>query len=110
MGFEDCDLPNCPVCRAHRDATRIYKTWGAVMDSSELEKEAQAQAIKQPAHYTRSPIEPLQVIEAWGLGFLDGNAIKYLCRFQWKGDPVGDLKKAIRYLELKIEQIERKGL
>lgn len=54
-------------------------------------------------HYQRSPgPQPWDVIVAWGLGFLDGNALKYLARWRHKGG-VTDLKKARHYLEKLIE-------
>jgi len=58
--------------------------------------------INHPGHYTYSEIEPIDVIEAWGLGFHAGNALKYLARAGHKGGPgteVRDIKKAIWYLE-----------
>jgi hypothetical protein len=35
-----------------------------------------------------------------------GNAIKYIWRREHKGDLLGDLKKAIYYLNLEIEMLE----
>ena len=64
--------------------------------------------VNHPPHYTHGKIEPIDVIEDWKLGFCDGNALKYIARWQHKGDPIGDLKKARRYLEILIGQLERK--
>ena len=55
--------------------------------------------IDYPPHYTYSEIEPLDVIEAWRLGYHLGNVVKYLARHQRKGTPLEDLKKARFYLD-----------
>jgi len=65
--------------------------------------------INHPTHYTYSEVEPINVIEAWGLGFHLGNSVKYIAR-AGKKDPaktIEDLKKASWYLTRYIESIER---
>jgi hypothetical protein len=54
------------------------------------------------SHYKKVKIEPWDYITANGLGFLEGNAIKYLTRFRSKNG-VEDLKKARHYLDKLIE-------
>lgn len=63
--------------------------------------------VSNPAHYTRSPIEPIAVIEAWGLGFHLGNAVKYIARAGFKAgaQPADDLAKAVWYLERARENL-----
>lgn len=63
--------------------------------------------INQPAHYTFSDIEPLKVIEAWGLCYHLGQVIKYVSRHAHKEDALKDLKKARFYLDRKIELMEQ---
>jgi hypothetical protein len=55
-----------------------------------------AEAVDHPAHYggANNPYEAIRVIEAWGLGFCLGNALKYICRAGRKGEAIEDLKKA----------------
>ena len=53
-------------------------------------------------HYKNKPIEPWDYIEANGIGFLDGNAIKYLTRWRDKNG-IEDLKKARHYVDKLIE-------
>lgn len=53
-------------------------------------------------HYKNKPIEPWDYIAANGIGFLDGNAIKYLTRWREKNG-IEDLKKARHYIEKLIE-------
>ena len=64
-------------------------------------------SVTAPAHYTRGGIECIDVIEALGLGFHLGNALKYLWRAGHKGDALEDLRKARWYLEREIARLER---
>ena len=60
-------------------------------------------AVDHPAHYRADTgIEVIDVIEAWGLGFSLGNAVKYIARAGLKGDAVEDLEKARWYIEREI--------
>jgi uncharacterized protein DUF3310 len=63
-------------------------------------------SINHPAHYTFSAIEPIDVIEAWELGFHLGNAVKYIARAGRKGDRLEDLKKARWYLDREIGRMD----
>jgi hypothetical protein len=45
-------------------------------------------------HYQKKEIQPWDVIIAWELGFLDGNALKYIARWRDKGG-LQDIRKAI---------------
>lgn len=56
------------------------------------------------AHYTVSEIQPIDVIEAWNLGFRLGNTVKYIARAEYKGAPLEDLEKALWYLEREVEK------
>lgn len=62
--------------------------------------------INHPPHYTHSSIEPIDVIESWGLGFHLGNALKYIARAGHKDDLVRDLQKARWYIERAIAAFE----
>ena len=54
-----------------------------------------------------NPYEAVKVIEAWGLGFCLGNALKYICRAGLKEtNPVPDLQKAAWYLNRAIDNWE----
>ena len=50
-------------------------------------------------HYKDMAIEPSEFIHRNGIGWLEGNAIKYTCRHAMKGG-AQDIDKAIHYLEL----------
>jgi rRNA processing protein Krr1/Pno1 len=66
-----------------------------------------AEAVNHPPHYqSASGIEAIDVIEAFGLGFHRGNAVKYLLRAGRKGDTLTDLKKAAWYLSREIDRLQ----
>jgi hypothetical protein len=54
-------------------------------------------------HYKKMVIQPIEFISANKLGFCEGSAIKYICRWKDKGGVV-DLEKAIHYLEMLIDE------
>lgn len=64
--------------------------------------------VDHPAHYggADDPYEAIKVIEAWGLGFHLGNAVKYISRAGRKdrSRTVEDLEKARWYLDRHIER------
>lgn len=60
-----------------------------------------------PQHYKGLDPEPIDVIEAWGLGFALGNVVKYVARADHKGDAIGDLKKAKFYIERELATREK---
>jgi hypothetical protein len=53
-------------------------------------------------HYKRQPIQPWDYIAANGLGFFEGNVVKYVSRWKTKAG-VEDLRKARHYLDKLIE-------
>lgn len=57
------------------------------------------------SHY-QLPIQPIEYILANGLGYCEANVVKYVSRWRNKGG-IQDLKKAIHYLEMLIEQEEK---
>jgi len=54
------------------------------------------------SHYRDCTIQPSEFIYKNRLSWLEGNAIKYLCRHHAKGGRQ-DLEKSIHYIELLIE-------
>lgn len=61
--------------------------------------------VRQQKHYTQFAIQPMTFIGLNKIGFLEGNVIKYVCRYKEKNG-VEDLKKALHYLECLIEREE----
>lgn len=70
------------------------------------------ESVNHPAHYggAENPYEAIKVIEAWGLDFSLGNAVKYISRAgkKAKDKTVEDLKKAAWYLKRAIERLDGK--
>ena len=66
--------------------------------------------VNHPQHYggENNPYEAIKVIEAWDLDFHLGNTVKYISRAGKKGTDkeLQDLKKALWYLERKIQNIK----
>lgn len=63
-------------------------------------------------HYTKQAIQPITYIWANGLGFSEGNVVKYVTRWKDKGG-IKDLEKARHHIALLIEHAkeqEAKGV
>ena len=55
------------------------------------------------SHYLKFKIQPSEFANKNNLPFAEGNAIKYICRHQHKGE-VQDLEKAKHYIDMIIER------
>lgn len=102
----DLEATEAPGHKALADyAVADVKATQAIFESA-VKKEA----VKHPAHYGGgdNPYEAIKVIEAWGLGFNLGNALKYLARAGKKGNKVEDLNKLIQYVQFEIAKEEAK--
>ena len=68
--------------------------------------------VNHPGHYggEMNPYEAIKVIDAWGLGFSLGNAVKYISRAGKKNKEkeIEDLEKSIWYIRHHIETLENK--
>lgn len=53
-------------------------------------------------HYKTLAIQPVEFIYANGIGYFEGNVIKYVTRWRQKNG-IADLEKAKHYIELLIE-------
>lgn len=66
-----------------------------------------ADLVNQPPHYKAGDVECIEAIEAvLGDGYkyyLQGSIIKYIWRYEHKGNPEQDLRKADWYLERLID-------
>ena len=63
--------------------------------------------VEHPAHYNQGKYEVIDVICDWGLGFIEGNVLKYIARSEHKANKLEDLKKARWYLNYMIENLEK---
>lgn len=68
-------------------------------------KERELERIGHKAHYNKSNIEAIDVIEDWDLNFGLGNVIKYIAKSDHKGSKRDDLEKAIFYLNRELDKI-----
>ena len=92
----------------------VYKDSVTNVTSTRLKKlaiemiEKPSDVVNNPAHYTDGGIETIDYIEAKGLGYHLGNAVKYISRAGKKGTNQGleDLRKAQWYLARAIEKNE----
>ncbi len=92
----------------------VYKDSVTNVTSTRLRKlaiemiEKPSDVVNNPAHYTDGGIETIDYIEAKGLGYHLGNAVKYISRAGKKGTNQGleDLRKAQWYLARAIEKNE----
>lgn len=57
-------------------------------------------------HYKDCAIQPAEFIHRNGIGYMEGNIIKYVARWR-KKNGVEDLKKAQHYLALLIEMEQK---
>tara|TARA_B100000745_G_scaffold262655_1_gene186874 strand:- start:649 stop:873 length:225 start_codon:yes stop_codon:yes gene_type:complete len=55
-------------------------------------------------HYRMLDIEPIDYIMSNNLDFCSANIVKYASRWRFKGDPIGDLRKVVRYAEILINK------
>ena len=58
------------------------------------------------SHYKQMAIQPVEYIHANGLGYFEGNVLKYITRWRVKNG-IEDLKKARHYIDLLIEMESR---
>lgn len=65
-------------------------------------------------HYKSMKIQPIIFITENNLSFLQGNAIKYICRYNTKNvkkdDKIFDLEKAKHYIDLMIALIPENNI
>ena|SRR3990167_2913590 len=88
------------------DKQRIWPQVKDYMTEADIRSDIQIHNPNVP-YYQRHSIEPIQVINDWGLNFNMGSVIKYIGRYRYKGSPLEDLKKAKNYLQFEIDKYER---
>jgi hypothetical protein len=86
----------------------LYKE---VRDALNAEVVEAVDMVNDPSHYKSGGIEAIEGIEAsMGpeayAGYLKGNIMKYMWRYERKGKPIEDLKKAQWYLGRLIAALE----
>ena len=76
----------------------------------EFDEETKEDVVNNPNHYNTGSIECIEGIQASMSeeafnGYLKGNCMKYLWRYDYKGKPVEDLQKAQWYLAELIKEL-----
>lgn len=65
--------------------------------------------VNSPAHYNKAGIETIDIIQSVTKdgfeAYLQGNILKYVCRYRYKQNAVEDLEKARWYLNRLIETV-----
>ena len=103
----------CGLCGERRRVVSYWGDGGIVYEArpwpehvpEAVGKALGGEAVDHPSHYRKDTgVEAIDVIEAWGLGFCLGNAVKYIARAGLKGDAIEDLEKAKWYIDREIRR------
>ena len=88
------------------DLWHSYKEQGRVDVDEALARPRQDDPVN-PKHYTRFPVEPIEILEC--LPYNRASAAKYIIRCEAKGDnkdAITDLKKAIWFIQRELKRLE----
>lgn len=102
----------CTVCESEPicykpSVVEAINYWN-VMNVEDIRTGIKADMVNHPPHYTKGGIECIDGIRASMtdeafLGYLKGNVLKYLWRYESKHDPAEDLQKALWYLNKMVD-------
>jgi hypothetical protein len=92
------------------DATPEEWDYASALSKLSIRKPKQVDPVEQPDHYNKGSIEAIEAIKASMpehefRGYLKGNALKYLWRYDYKGKPVEDLRKCRWYVHRLIQEM-----
>ena len=92
------------------DATPEEWDYAGALAKLSIRKPKQVDPVEQPDHYNKGAIEAIEAIKASMPeqefnGYLKGNALKYLWRYDYKGKPVEDLRKCRWYIDRLIKEL-----
>jgi hypothetical protein len=95
-GGIECSCGECSTCTA---GTGLF-----IRDEDTLDR-AIDDPVETPSHYTRGDVECIDAVRAAlgeerFRGWCQGGAIKYLWRYEHKGRPAEDLRKARRFIDI----------
>lgn len=65
--------------------------------------------VNSPKHYTQGDMEVITAIEGMGLDYHQGNIVKYVSRYRYKGG-IEDLRKARWYIDRLIYIEEQRAI
>ena len=94
------------------DATPEEWDTVAALNNLSIRKPKKVDPVDQPDHYNKGSIEAIEAIKASMPnqefnGYLKGNALKYLWRYDYKGKPVEYLRKCRWYIDRLIKEINK---
>ena len=89
-----------------KEAAKLKENWVERAALPVTMEEPKADAVNHPAHYKVGGIETIDFIEAKGLNYNTGNAVKYITRADHKGNRKQDLEKAVWYLNREISRMQ----
>ena len=93
-----------------KTATPVADTWNHIYDADNAPNDHPLYGyykydnVQRPEHYNTGSIECIDAIKGMlnhdeYIGYLRGNALKYMWRFRYKKSPIEDLRKARWYEE-----------
>jgi hypothetical protein len=120
-GLEVANMPHCNLWKFNlfrEDANHaIYNKYATHNTLHEIhysdfvkgiesakESEPHPDMVNHPKHYNVKGFEVIDIIDAFGLNFNMGNALKYLLRADRKGNKEQDINKALWYLQREINK------
>ena len=92
------------------EATPAEWDYASALNSLSIRKKSDP--VEKPDHYNNGAIEAIEAIKASMpegefRGYLKGNALKYLWRYDYKGKPIEDLRKCRWYIERLIQEVNQ---
>ena len=84
--------------------------WDTIAALNNLSIRKKADPVEKPDHYNKGAVEAIEAIKASMpdhefCGYLKGNALKYLWRYDYKGKPIEDLRKCRWYIDRLIKEL-----
>ena len=82
----------------------------SIDNANPAEWDSLRKTVEKPDHYNKGAVEAIEAIKASMpdhefRGYLKGNALKYLWRYDYKGKPVEDLHKCRWYIDRLIKEL-----
>jgi hypothetical protein len=108
VNFKNYRKSKEPTVGAYMESLKAKYDYDGTEDYDEEEA---TDYVNSPAHYNYGKVECIEAIEESMTpeafkGYLKGNTMKYLWRYERKGKPLEDLKKARWYLDRLIQKKE----
>lgn len=93
---------NIDLIEKYRNSDEILGTIKEIISSAFTQENGVLLEQVGGTHYKGFTIDPVKIAMDNNLDFCQGNAIKYIMRYDKKGTPLQDLEKAKHYIDLLI--------